>query len=99
MSVKSRENAPPHCDIPLYDCHPFGWPVLQTSLPGGTYCDVISGEKQESFCTGKTVTVEPDGTAFIQIPESQEDGVLAITVEVCDPMAYKQFELTCINKP
>jgi hypothetical protein len=20
-------------------------------------------------------------------------------VEVCDPMAYKQFELTCINKP
>jgi hypothetical protein len=73
--------------------------VLQTSLPGGTYCDVISGEKQGSFCTGKTVTIEPDGTAFIQIPASQNDGVLAITVEVCEPKAYEHFALTCINKP
>lgn len=70
--------------------------MLQTSLPGGTYCDVISGEKQGSSCTGKTVTVEPDGTAFIQLTASEDDGVLAITVEV---RAYKHFALTCIKKP
>ncbi|XP_033608611.1 alpha-amylase 1 [Cryptotermes secundus] len=95
-SEDSTENIPPHCDVPLYDCHPFGWSVLQTSLPGGTYFDVISGEKQGSFCTGKIVSVEPDGTAFIQLPASENDGVLAITVEVC---AYKHFALTYINKP
>jgi alpha-amylase len=55
---------------------------LQTSLPGGTYCDVISGEKQGNSCTGKTVTVEEDGKAFIQILAPEEDGVLAISVEV-----------------
>ncbi|PNF27928.1 Alpha-amylase 1 [Cryptotermes secundus] len=70
--------------------------TIQTSLPGGTYFDVISGEKQGSFCTGKIVSVEPDGTAFIQLPASENDGVLAITVEVC---AYKHFALTYINKP
>jgi hypothetical protein len=73
--------------------------VLQTSLPGGTYCDVISGEKQGSLCTGKTVIVKPDGIASIQIPASQEDGVLAITVEVCGPMACKHFARTCTHKP
>ncbi|PNF21982.1 hypothetical protein B7P43_G17813 [Cryptotermes secundus] len=70
--------------------------TIQTSLPGGTYCDVISGEKQGNFCIGKTATVEPDGRAFIQLPASEDDGVLAITVEVG---AYKQFALTYINRP
>ncbi|PNF32627.1 Alpha-amylase 1 [Cryptotermes secundus] len=55
--------------------------TIQTSLPGGAYCDIISGEKQGSVCTGKTVTVEPDGTAFIQLQDSEDDSVLAITVE------------------
>ncbi|RAK50811.1 hypothetical protein DJ017_19895, partial [Phenylobacterium soli] len=34
---------------------------LQTGLPAGTYCDVISGSKSGSSCTGKTVTVGSDG--------------------------------------
>nr|AAA73568.1 alpha amylase [Drosophila pseudoobscura] len=53
---------------------------LQTGLPAGTYCDVISGEKSGSSCTGKTVTVGSDGRASISISSSADDGVLAIHV-------------------
>jgi alpha-amylase len=59
--------------------------VLQTGLPAGTYCDIISGEKQGSSCTGKSVKVDTDGKAYIEILASEEDGVLAITVVVCEP--------------
>ncbi|KAH8248637.1 hypothetical protein KR032_001635 [Drosophila birchii] len=53
---------------------------LQTGLPAGTYCDVISGTKNGSSCTGKTVTVGSDGRASITIGNSEDDGVLAIHV-------------------
>jgi alpha-amylase len=56
--------------------------VLQTCLPAGQYCDVISGSKLSNFCTGKTVNVESDGGAFIEILHHEEDGVLAIHTEV-----------------
>jgi alpha-amylase len=51
-------------------------------LSSGTYCDIISGSKSNGTCTGKTVTVGSDGTAYIEILESEEDGVLAIHSEV-----------------
>lgn len=51
---------------------------LQTCLPAGTYCDVISGLKSGSSCTGKSVVVGSDGRATITIRTSEEDGVLAI---------------------
>lgn len=53
---------------------------FQTRLPIGIYCDVISGNLVKGTCTGKTVEVEKDGTAFVQIPSQNEDGVLAIHV-------------------
>lgn len=52
--------------------------TLQTSLPAGTYCDVISGSLSNGSCTGKSVTVGSDGNANIVIGNSEEDGVLAI---------------------
>lgn len=55
---------------------------LQTCLPQGTYCDVISGASEGGSCTGKTVTVGSDGTAYIEILNSEDDGVLAIHAEV-----------------
>ena len=55
---------------------------LQTCLPAGTYCDVISGSKSNGVCTGKTVNVGSDGTAYIEILQHEEDGVLAIHAEV-----------------
>ncbi|GLG97161.1 Alpha-amylase A [Gryllus bimaculatus] len=54
---------------------------LNTGLPQGTYCDLISGLKSGSSCTGKSVTVGSDGKAYIEIKTSEDDGVLAITFD------------------
>ncbi|XP_037083338.1 alpha-amylase 4N-like [Pollicipes pollicipes] len=53
---------------------------LQTSLPAGSYCDVISGNKDGSGCTGKTITVGCDGKANISIGGGDEDPMVAIHV-------------------
>lgn len=55
---------------------------FQTCLPPGTYCDIISGSKSGEVCTGKSVTVDHDGTAYIEILHVEYDGVLAIHVQV-----------------
>ena len=53
---------------------------LQTGMPAGTYCDIISGNPGESPCSGTTVTVGSDGNAEIFISGSSEDPILAIHV-------------------
>nr|AHN13897.1 alpha-amylase [Siganus canaliculatus]AKA86463.1 alpha-amylase [Siganus canaliculatus] len=52
--------------------------TLSTGLPGGTYCDVISGDKSGSSCTGKQITVGSDGRAHFWISNSDEDPFIAI---------------------
>ncbi|KAJ8721954.1 hypothetical protein PYW08_004356 [Mythimna loreyi] len=52
--------------------------TLQTCLPAGTYCDVISGEKSGNNCTGKRITVGSDGRASISLGSNDYDMVLAI---------------------
>uniref|UniRef100_A0A3B1IR29 alpha-amylase n=1 Tax=Astyanax mexicanus TaxID=7994 RepID=A0A3B1IR29_ASTMX len=52
--------------------------TLNTGLPGGTYCDVISGQKEGSRCTGKQVTVGSDGRANFKISNSDQDPFIAI---------------------
>ncbi len=44
--------------------------TLQTGLPTGTYCDVVSGGLAAggSSCTGLAVAVAADGTAHLEIP-------------------------------
>ncbi|XP_048801424.1 pancreatic alpha-amylase isoform X2 [Lagopus muta] len=54
---------------------------LQTGLPAGTYCDVISGDKEGSACTGKQVYVSSDGMANFQISNTDEDPFVAIHVD------------------
>jgi len=56
--------------------------VFQTCLLAGTYCDVISGSRSNSVCSGKTVNVGSGGRANIVIIHDEEDGVLAIHAEV-----------------
>nr|KAG5697641.1 hypothetical protein BaRGS_011190 [Batillaria attramentaria] len=41
--------------------------TLQTGLPAGWYCDVISGHLDNDKCTGATVIVREDGTAKVSI--------------------------------
>lgn len=54
---------------------------LQTCLPCGIYCDIISGEKVDGKCSGKSITVHEDGTARILLPKNSDDGVVAINFE------------------
>ena len=55
--------------------------TLQTGLPAGTYCDVISGDKINGKCTGTQVSVGSDGKAHFSISNSAEDPFIAIHVE------------------
>ena len=54
--------------------------MLQTGLPQGQYCDVISGSLDQGRCTGKTITVQGDGRAQLSISNSDEDPMVAIHV-------------------
>ncbi|KAJ2948965.1 hypothetical protein O0L34_g5903 [Tuta absoluta] len=70
---------------------------LQTGLPDGEYCDVISGTRRGNSCTGTKVTVLRDGTANIVIPANAEDIMLAIHVgpEIIRPV---KKNLTVANR-
>lgn len=52
--------------------------TLQTSLPGGVYCDIITGQLRDNKCTGESVMVDTKGAANIFIGKDAEEGVLAI---------------------
>ncbi|XP_003704434.3 alpha-amylase isoform X2 [Megachile rotundata] len=52
--------------------------TLNTCLPAGQYCDVISGDLVNGRCTGKVVNVQSNGQAQIEIMQGEDDGVLAI---------------------
>lgn len=53
---------------------------LQTGLPAGRYCDIISGRNVNGYCSGATVEVGGNGFAQIVIAGNAYDGVLAIHV-------------------
>ena len=52
---------------------------VQTGLPSGTYCDVISGDPTGSGCTGTSVYVDGSGRANISIPPG-EDSMIALHI-------------------
>nr|QDD69459.1 alpha amylase precursor [Cupiennius salei] len=54
---------------------------LNTGLPEGTYCDVISGNKDGNQCTGRSVAVSSSGHAQIFVDNAWEDPMIAIHVE------------------
>jgi alpha-amylase len=51
---------------------------LQTGLPSGTYCDIVSGQRCEKFCTGSSVIVGADGKANFNLQVGAADGFIAI---------------------
>ncbi|XP_032074411.1 pancreatic alpha-amylase-like [Thamnophis elegans] len=52
--------------------------TLQTGLPEGIYCDIISGQKEGNTCTGIKIHVRGDGTADFNISNFAEDPFVAI---------------------
>ncbi|XP_013862942.1 alpha-amylase 1 [Austrofundulus limnaeus] len=55
--------------------------TLNTGMPAGTYCDVISGQKEGGGCTGKKIQVGSDGRAHFSISNREEDPFVAIHAE------------------
>ncbi|XP_063406038.1 alpha-amylase-like [Mytilus trossulus] len=53
---------------------------LPTGLPEGTYCDVISGEKDGETCTGTKVIVNNAGRAHFHIRSRSDDPMMAIHI-------------------
>jgi alpha-amylase len=52
--------------------------TLQTGLPGGTYCDIATGNKVGNACSGTSVLVQANGVADIFLSASVPEGFLAI---------------------
>ena len=48
-----------------------------TTLPEGTYCDIISGDIEGGQCTGSSYYVFPDGMVNIEINAASEDPIVA----------------------
>lgn len=53
--------------------------TLNTCLPRGNYCDVISGKKDGKICTGKLISVNEKGKATIML---ETQGVVAVHTRV-----------------
>ncbi|ODM89150.1 Pancreatic alpha-amylase [Orchesella cincta] len=64
-----------------------------TGLPAGQYCDVISGNKEGSSCTGKTITVNADGSVNLNIANTEEDPMVAIHADYQEELQWS----ICLN--
>ncbi|CAO1327181.1 unnamed protein product [Diamesa serratosioi] len=54
--------------------------MIKTGLSAGVYCDVITGEKIGTLCTGKSIVVNDHGIAEISLRDNDENGVIAIHI-------------------
>ncbi len=41
--------------------------IFQTGLPAGNYCNILDSEVVNKQCTGTTITVNQDGTAYLRV--------------------------------
>jgi alpha-amylase len=55
--------------------------TVNTGLPPGIYCDIITGQQEDYECTGAQVEVDEAGKANIVLSHDDPNGVLAIHVE------------------
>lgn len=54
---------------------------LQTGLAAGVYCDLATGSKEGTRCTGTSVTVDLDGFAQIYLDSEAAEGYIALSVD------------------
>lgn len=54
---------------------------LQTSLPAGSYCNVITGDYSNGTCTGECISVDSSGYASISISGTDPNPMVAIHVD------------------
>nr|ACA34374.1 alpha-amylase [Lithobius forficatus] len=61
-----------------------GYPLratIQTGLPPGDYCDIISGNLKNGRCTGRVITIGNDRKVTLDISNDWEDPMIALHVE------------------
>ena len=54
--------------------------MIKTGLSAGVYCDVITGDRIGTFCTGKSVIINNDGFAEISLSNNDENGIIVIHI-------------------
>lgn len=52
---------------------------IQTRLPPGFYCDIVSGIYTDKVCKGRLVTIQSDGKLYLNLPNSNP-GMMALHV-------------------
>lgn len=62
------------------DAHKNIYQKLDTGLPFGRYCDIISGQRIGDRCSGSRASVDENGQAFITLSHNSPDGIFAIHV-------------------
>ena len=53
---------------------------INVGLPSGDYCDVISGTFENDACTGKTIHVDGNGNAHVNVNGHSDNPIVAIHV-------------------
>ncbi|KAI1286874.1 Pancreatic alpha-amylase [Halotydeus destructor] len=53
---------------------------IQTALPPGVYCDIISGDLKDGRCTGRTVTIDQESKVDLEVSNEWQDPMIAIHV-------------------
>lgn len=54
---------------------------LETGLPSGSYCDIISGGKKDGICIGNTINVDKNGKIKAKISNNALDPIIAVHVD------------------
>lgn len=76
----------------------FDWEI-QTCLPAGTYCDVISGAVENGKCVGDSVVVDEEGYTRVSIDKDSVHGVFAIHTGAESSLRYYNCNYYMIKFP
>ena len=69
--------------------------AFETSLPAGTYCDIVNGDYSDDSCSGTTITVNDSGEATIAVNANGAVAIYIDAVVTSDPDDTISF--TCNN--
>ncbi|KAJ8028203.1 Pancreatic alpha-amylase [Holothuria leucospilota] len=67
--------------------------TLQTGLPAGEYCDILSGDFIDESCSGRIITVDESGLATFMLAPSSETPMSAIYLHV----KLDRRKMTCFS--
>jgi alpha-amylase len=54
---------------------------MKVCVPPGSYCDIMTGGKQDGKCKGNQIEVDENGKAQIFIPKNADIPIVAFHIE------------------